>query len=211
MLRGVAIVLVLLTTTGSAVADRRACHEVYGEPTIGVGGTTRFTGPPQDPILTGGSIVLHRAALGYLRRPGCDETLGLRFGAALVFATGDAGASTPLGLGLEAEISTALRPGLSLGARLGIDHHSFLRDATSDGTTLMPMVGARLRIRDTVAVGMDAFYLRYSSQLWGRETGAGVMGTVSLDGRAGRIGAAVTSALLGFVFVLAYVRVTSDG
>jgi hypothetical protein len=177
---------------------------MYGEPTLAVGVTKRLTGD----ILEGGVVVLDRAALGWLVRP-CEDALQVRVGAALVFATGDLSHSTRLGFGFETEVSYLFRDGLRLGARVGIDHHSFLRSATSDGTTVMPMFGLRARIRDNVVVGVDSFYVHYDSQLWGRSTAAGVMGTVSLDGRPGLIVGSVNAGILLLGFGLQFLRLAS--
>jgi hypothetical protein len=197
-----------MTSGHVASAEPRACDRLYGEPTLGAGVTTRWSGSalpgtPPGYILEGGGFVLGRAAFGW-RMGECandQSAVGWRLGAAFVYATGDLGRSTPLGVGLEGELSVSVSRDVRLGVRAGIDHHMFGEDAQSRGTTVMPMLGIRARFRDIAAAGVDGVYVHYDSSLWGRETGGGVIATASLGGRAGLVGALATGSiiLLGFV------------
>lgn len=155
----------------------RDCDRTYGELTFGIGGSTRFTGD----ILEGGALALNRAAFGRAVRFGCETGLETRLGLFADIASGDFAQSVFLGFGLEGEVNYSLDWDTRLGVRLGLEHHGFAREAGSKGSTVIPTLGARLRFPNIV-LGVDAFYLRYRSDLWGRSTGAGGMVTLGYDG-----------------------------
>src|SRR5262249_53123460 len=126
-----------------ADADVEDCpRRFYAEPSLFVIANSSTSGNRG-----GDAGVFTRLALGYTFTA-CDTVdVGVRFGVAAQGATGEAGKA---GLGIEAEINTAIADPLRIGGRLGY--------AFGEQDSHMVIAGARVRFGDAAFFGVDGFY-----------------------------------------------------